>query len=81
MNLLVKYHGSRAETLKQYNLPAFRGGPYDFSTGECEVDEKDGELLAKENPQGFSIIGPVKTKVVVSGQVKVDKPIKSASKK
>lgn len=81
MDFLVKYHGSRAETLKSYNPKYFRSGPYDFTTGECDVDEKDAERLVQENPKGFSIVGPAKIKVVVSGKTIKDEPVRPAVKK
>jgi hypothetical protein len=59
MNFYVKYKGRRAETLTKYNNPALRNGPYDFSKGKTEVDEKDAEVLIIENPQAFENLGPV----------------------
>jgi hypothetical protein len=84
MDFLVKYHGSRAETLKSYNPKYLRNGPYNFSANECNVDEKDAERLVRENPKGFSIVGPAKVKVVVSGETIKDeavKPVKPTFKK
>lgn len=59
MKHLLKYLGRRAETLGKYDNPTLRGGPYDFSKGECEVDEKDAEVLIRDNPVGFKNLGPV----------------------
>lgn len=57
MFYLLKYLGRRAETLRNYNNPSLRSGPYDFSKGEIEVDEKDAEVMVRDNPQAFSILG------------------------
>ena len=57
MFYLLRYFGRRAETLRKYDNPSLRSGPYDFSKGEAEVDEKDAEVMIRDNPQAFSILG------------------------
>lgn len=59
MNVRVKYKGRRPETLKAYKHKLFRGGPYDFSKGECLIDEKDAAILLEKNPVGFEITAGV----------------------
>lgn len=58
MDLILEYTGNRGETLTKYNQPTFRGGPYDFSKGKAKVDEKDAEVILRENPVAFKSLGP-----------------------
>ena len=51
----IKYTGRRAETLKNYNHPKLQDGPYDFSSGGCEVSREDARVLVELNRNGMIV--------------------------
>lgn len=55
MKVRVKYLGRRPDALKAVKLKKFVKGPYDFSKGECMMEEKDADILILRDPIGFKI--------------------------
>lgn len=53
MKTQVLYRGARAASLTAYNLPKFKGGPYDFTKKVCAMDELDARYLLKRDPRAF----------------------------
>ena len=53
MSVNVQYKGARADSLSTYNLPKFKGGPYDFTKKVCAMDELDARYLLKRDPRAF----------------------------
>lgn len=56
MKTKLKYTGNRAKSLNAFTDKRFREGPYDFSKGPCDVEEKDAKLIMKENPKAFEVL-------------------------
>lgn len=55
MKVRVKYKGRRAETMKKIKMKGFVAGPYDFSKGECLMEEKDADEIIRRSPIGFEV--------------------------
>ena len=51
--MYVAYTGRRAKTLNNYNHSRLKDGPYDFSSGGCEVSDRDAEALMVMNRNGM----------------------------
>lgn len=51
-SMILIYKGK----VKKYTarMPFLEGGPYDFSTGRCEVLDKDASILMEKSPLTFA---------------------------
>lgn len=56
MKTKLKYLGVKEKLVLKF--PHFKG-PYDFSTGSCDVDAKDAEVLLKTCPRSFAVVAVV----------------------